>query len=181
MSFKSKIIIVITIVWFILGHRVNQFLRCMSIMGCGPRTFFIGYFHFLPLAKIPPVVINNSIPLSGYYYYFQVCAMVAPSLSALPETQMLCAYLLTILGAEIAHHSHFQTSALFILMVSLENTAREGRRDRRKQRCKQTVWILPAGLECIPTSQRLCFPDSWLGILGEWMERQTHHYFKGPA
>lgn len=101
MSLKSKIIIVITIVQFILGHRVNQFLRCMSITGCGPRTFFTGYFHFLPLAKIPPVVINNSILQSGYYYYFRVWATVAPSLSALPESQMLCAYLLTILGAEL--------------------------------------------------------------------------------
>lgn len=52
------------------GLGVNRFLWCMGMVGCGLRTFFMGYFHFLPLAKIPPVVINNSIPLSGFFFFF---------------------------------------------------------------------------------------------------------------
>ena len=68
--------------------------------GCALRTFFIGYFHFLPLAKIPPVMINNSIPLSGYYYYFQQQAAAGSEPVSSAESQMLCAYLLTILWAE---------------------------------------------------------------------------------
>lgn len=128
MSLKSKIIIVITLVLVILGHGVNQFLWCMSMMGCGLRTFFIGYFHFLPLAKIPPVVINNSIPLSGYYYYFFKCKpQLAPSLSARPESQMPCAFLLTILWVEKAPHSHIHTSALSFSGCPLKTQSGKGR------------------------------------------------------
>lgn len=65
-------------VLFILGQRVNRLSRCMNVTGCELRTLFIRcfpfFFFFLPLAKLPPAVINNSIPLSGYYYYFQVWA-----------------------------------------------------------------------------------------------------------
>lgn len=122
----------------------------MNMTGCALLTFFIGYFHFLPLAKIPPVMINNSIPLSGYY--FQRQATAGFSLSALPESQMLCAYLLTILWVETAQ-SPLPHWCSFILMVSLEITASERRGTDWRQRCRKTVWILPAGLEYIPNSQ----------------------------
>lgn len=103
------------------------------MMGCGLRTFFIGYFHFLPLAKIPPVVINNSIPLSGYYYYFQVEATAGSSpVSFAGVTDAVCIPVDNSGGgnSSAVPLPHFCS---LILRVSLENTARKGRgRDQAK-------------------------------------------------
>lgn len=164
----------------ILGHGVNQFLWCMSMMGCGLRKFFIGYFHFLPLAKIPPVVINNSIPLSGYYYFFSsvshswllVCQLGRSHRCRMHTCWQPCRWKkLTV-----------PTSTLLLFHSKRGPwTHSQGREEGQTEAKVQIVWIFALEFRIILTSQMFYFTANSLVILGDWMRIQTHHHFKGLA